>query len=80
MTNKPWSESEIMQPGWEVYTQWQADCLKYAIEEKGMEVIFSHIHNVDNMAIINVHTVANPHFNAGPIFRHVKDTYRTTYP
>ena len=41
---------EIMQPGWEVYTQWQADCLKYAIEEKGMEVIFSHIHNVDNMA------------------------------
>ncbi|MBO5115353.1 MAG: alkaline phosphatase family protein [Peptococcaceae bacterium] len=40
----------IMQPSWEVYTQWQADCLKYAIEEKGMEVIFSHIHNVDNMA------------------------------
>ena len=41
---------EIMQPGWEVYTQWQADCLKYAIEEKGVEVVFSHIHNVDNMA------------------------------
>lgn len=41
---------EIMQPSWEVYTQWQADCLKYAIEEKGMEVVFSHIHNVDNMA------------------------------
>ena len=33
-----------------------------------------------HIAIINVHTVANPHFNAGPIFRHVKDTYRTTYP
>ena len=41
---------EIMQPSWEVYTQWQADCLKYAIEEKGVEVVFSHIHNVDNMA------------------------------
>ncbi len=41
---------EIMQPSWEVYTQWQADCLKYAIEEKGVEVVFSHIHNIDNMA------------------------------
>lgn len=41
---------EIMQPSWEVYTQWQADCLRYAIEEKGVEVVFSHIHNVDNMA------------------------------
>jgi predicted AlkP superfamily phosphohydrolase/phosphomutase len=41
---------EIMQPGWEVYTQWQADCIKYAIEEKGVEVVFSHLHNIDNMA------------------------------
>ena len=41
---------EIMLPSWEVYTQWQADCLKYAIEQKGMEIVFSHIHNVDNMA------------------------------
>ena len=41
---------EIMLPSWEVYTQWQADCLKYAIEQKGVDVVFSHIHNVDNMA------------------------------
>ena len=41
---------EIMQPSWEVYTQWQADCLKYAIEKQDVEVVFSHLHNIDNMA------------------------------
>ena len=35
-------------PSWEVYCQWQAEALKYVMDE-GFEVIFSHLHNVDIM-------------------------------
>lgn len=38
---------EVFLPSWHYYNQWQADSLKYAIEEGGYEVIFSHLHNVD---------------------------------
>ena len=34
-------------PSWDYYCQWQADCLNYAAEKAGFEVIFSHIHEVD---------------------------------
>lgn len=38
---------EIFEPSWAVYNKWQADCLNYSIEEKGYDVIFSHLHNID---------------------------------
>lgn len=34
-------------PSWEYYCQWQADCLNYLIEAHNFDVVFSHIHNVD---------------------------------
>lgn len=34
-------------PSWDHYIDWQAGCLNYMIEQKGVEVIFSHLHNVD---------------------------------
>ena len=34
-------------PSWDYYQKWQAKCLMYLIREKGYEVIFSHIHNID---------------------------------
>ena len=38
---------EIFEPSWEVYNKWQADCMNYCIKEKGYEVVFSHLHNID---------------------------------
>lgn len=38
---------KIFEPSWDVYNQWQADCLEYMIKEKGYDVVFSHLHNVD---------------------------------
>ncbi len=34
-------------PSWDVYCQWQADCLTYLMDRDQYEIIFSHIHNVD---------------------------------
>lgn len=32
---------------WDVYCEWQADCLTYLMDNKDYDVIFSHLHNVD---------------------------------
>lgn len=39
---------ELLNPVWAHYAQWQADALNYLIKEKGIEVIFSHIHFIDH--------------------------------
>ena len=38
---------KIFEPSWDNYNQWQADCLNWLIDNKGYEVVFSHLHNVD---------------------------------
>lgn len=38
---------EVFLPSWKYYNQWQADCLKYAIDQGDYKAIFSHLHNVD---------------------------------
>ena len=38
---------KIFEPSWDVYDQWQADCLEYLIDHDDYEVVFSHLHNVD---------------------------------
>lgn len=38
---------EIFEPSWVLYNKWQADCLNYCIKEKGYQVVFSHLHNID---------------------------------
>ena len=34
-------------PQWELAAQWQSKVMHYAIEKHGVEVIFSHMHNID---------------------------------
>ena len=34
-------------PQWEKAAKWQSDLIHYMIEEKGVEVVFSHMHNID---------------------------------
>ena len=41
---------EILTPCWRENALWQARALNYMIEEKGMEVIFSHHHFIDHSA------------------------------
>ena len=41
--------TKLQLPCWEAYCQWQADCLTSLMDENRFEIIFSHIHNVDNV-------------------------------
>ena len=38
---------EIFEPSWDIYDQWQADCLEYLINNQDYQVVFSHLHNID---------------------------------
>ncbi len=38
---------DVFMPSWEKYNDWQADCISYLIDNKGYDVVFSHLHNVD---------------------------------
>lgn len=38
---------DIVISSWDSYTDWQADCLNYVIDNNDYEIIFSHLHNVD---------------------------------
>lgn len=38
---------EIFLPSWEIYNHWQAEAIKYLIDNEGYEAVFSHLHNVD---------------------------------
>lgn len=38
---------ECMLDNWYITADWQADSIKYLIENEGIEIIFSHFHNVD---------------------------------
>lgn len=46
---------KILLPSWEAHAQWQADALNYIIENKGAEVVFSHLHNVDGIGHSMLH-------------------------
>jgi Uncharacterized conserved protein len=41
---------EILNPVWRLNTLWQARAINYMIEEKGIEVVFSHCHSIDHQA------------------------------
>lgn len=40
---------EITIPALDNYCEWQAKCLKYFIDNNKYDIIFSHLHNVDNV-------------------------------
>lgn len=39
--------NKLLIPAWDAYTQWQADCLTYLMDNERYDIIFSHVHNVD---------------------------------
>ncbi len=39
---------KVFIPTWDHYSQWQADCLTYFMKNNKYDIIFSHLHNVDN--------------------------------
>ncbi len=38
---------QIFEPSWDIYCQWQADCLAYLLDHEKYDVVFSHLHNID---------------------------------
>ena len=38
---------DVFIPSWDLYCDWQAECLNYLADNGGYDVIFSHLHNVD---------------------------------
>lgn len=40
---------DILMPVWDHYCQWQAKALVYLIENNKYDIIFSHLHNIDNL-------------------------------
>ena len=74
--------THLMLPTWELYNNWQAECLNYFIENDRFDVIFSHLHNVDGIGH-NVwpHAENNNHSNVEDIDKNkelMKETYRQT--
>ena len=39
--------SQLIIPTWQVYNKWQADAINHIIDHYGIEVVFSHLHNLD---------------------------------
>lgn len=38
---------QIFEPSWDIYSQWQADCLTYLLDQENYDVVLSHLHNID---------------------------------
>lgn len=72
----------LMLPTWEIYSNWQAACLKYFMDEEKFDVIFSHLHNVDGIGHnIWPHGHKNNHTNPEDIEKNhelMAETYRQT--
>lgn len=47
-TDVEWVEKDVF-PTWKIHAKWQSDCINYMIEERGIEVVFTHMHFVDCM-------------------------------
>ncbi len=46
---KPENITEIILPALDYYCDWQANCLRYLMENEKYDIIFSHLHNVDDV-------------------------------
>lgn len=46
---KPENIPEIILPALDYYCEWQGNCLRYLMETEKYDIIFSHLHNVDNV-------------------------------
>lgn len=71
-----------MLPTWEAYSNWQADCLEYFIQNDRYDLIMTHLHNVDGIGhSLWPHAIANKHTDPADIAvnrEYVIEAYRQT--
>lgn len=66
---------------WRLAAKWQADCLHYMIENKGIEAIFSHYHNVDLQThnyIKYMKERPTSNYSEDKVVKFAEATYKTT--
>ena len=75
--------TELIIPTWQVYNKWQADAMKYVIDNYDIEVAFSHLHNLDTFGHRfmaygtehdDVHTDASPEAYREAYYQCYEDT------
>ena len=78
----PFFTKELMLPTWEAYSNWQADCLEYFIQNDRYDLIMTHLHNVDGIGhSLWPHAIANKHTDPADIAvnrEYVIEAYRQT--
>lgn len=58
--------NRCMLDSWTVVADWQADSLNYMIEKEGVEVIFSHYHNIDIQSHMFIRFMTDTGYNEMP--------------
>ena len=65
--------TECMLECWDLMTQWQVDAIHYLIEKKGVQAIFSHMHNIDMQAHRFIRFMVNTAgYEQGPVEQYRK--------
>ncbi len=59
--------TDCMLSTWDVVADWQAKSIQYLIETEGIEVVFSHYHNIDLEAHKFIKHLADREFNRNPV-------------
>lgn len=59
--------TDCMLATWDVVADWQAKSIQYLIETEGIEVVFSHYHNIDLEAHKFIKHLADREFNRNPV-------------
>jgi len=49
----------IFEPAWDLYCQWQAKSLNHLMKNRGYDVVFSHVHNIDCAGHMFFHLAKN---------------------
>lgn len=66
---------------WALAAKWQSECMHYMIKEKGVEVIFSHFHNIDLQGHNYVKYLKNRDTSRYPeedVVKYAEATYKVT--
>lgn len=66
---------------WRMAAKWQSDCIHYMINERGVEAVFSHYHNVDLQTHNYVKYLKNrdtSRYDESEVVKFAEATYQTT--
>ena len=66
---------------WRMAAKWQSDCIHYMIENKGIETVFSHYHNVDLQTHNYIKYMKNredSRYDESEVVKFAEATYQTT--